>query len=199
MSNAEATIPKPRRRQVRRCVRAAVRLGAPLLFVAIGAVWLLSLRWDLRFGVYTPARVPRGVVWTQYHFDVADDFVEFTRYKGQVTERDEPVYVRVGWQAWRKAARPKIPRNLPFAIPVGPSPWMLRWSRPGEPLMVAVPLWMPLAGAGLPTLLVCVSCVRWLRRYRAGQCPACGYDLMGLKEGACCPECGKPVVEAAAG
>jgi hypothetical protein len=53
---------------------------------------------------------------------------------------------------------------------------------------VFVPVWMPLAIAAFPTALL------WWRgrRYAAGQCQNCGYDLTGNVSGVC-PECGTPL------
>lgn len=63
---------------------------------------------------------------------------------------------------------------------------------PGEIyFLIELPLWMPLlAGLGLAGL-------GWRARWRDAseramgpRCEVCGYSLVGLKEGAGCPECG---------
>jgi len=53
-------------------------------------------------------------------------------------------------------------------------------------LSVILPLWIPFAGAALPTALLL-----WTDKSRkAGLCPVCGYELTGNTTGVC-PECGK--------
>lgn len=54
---------------------------------------------------------------------------------------------------------------------------------------VSIPLWMPLALIGLPTVLLF-----WRDRGRIppGHCQKCGYDLTGNVSGVC-PECGERI------
>jgi predicted amidophosphoribosyltransferase len=52
-----------------------------------------------------------------------------------------------------------------------------------------IPWWVPtLAAAVLPTLSLCRYCRRRRRRWTAGLCLACGYDLRASPDR--CPECG---------
>jgi hypothetical protein len=57
----------------------------------------------------------------------------------------------------------------------------------------AFPIWMPLAAAAFPAMILWWPQVRSLRsifRKPKGICRKCGYDLKGLAAGAVCPECG---------
>lgn len=53
---------------------------------------------------------------------------------------------------------------------------------------VTIPLWLPFLLVLLPTILL------WWRdrRFPAGYCPKCGYDLRGAASSGC-SECGKPI------
>jgi hypothetical protein len=88
------------------------------------------------------------------------------------------VALAAGW-SWRL---PHLHRNLP-AYTRGISPSIL------------VPLWLVLLVTAVPTLwLWC----RDLRRFPAGHCCKCGYDLTGNVSGRC-PECGRAVEAKAEG
>jgi hypothetical protein len=73
-----------------------------------------------------------------------------------------------------------------------PAQWWPRYHpRPGlgGAWLVKVPLWIPMIGCALPTVLL------WWhdrRRILAGECRRCGYDLTGNVSGRC-PECGVAV------
>ena len=69
--------------------------------------------------------------------------------------------------------------------------WRFRWSRSGRFYQGQVPLWLPALLALLATATAWRTDAKYLRRTRAGLCPACGYDRAGLVAGAVCPECGK--------
>lgn len=66
------------------------------------------------------------------------------------------------------------------------SPWP--WQYEIGPLIVVV--WMPV---GLITMFWALDRLGWLpRRYEAGHCKQCGYNLTGNVSGVC-PECGTKV------
>lgn len=56
---------------------------------------------------------------------------------------------------------------------------------------LVLPLWMPLAAAGLPAALLLWLDRRSRRWAREGACTKCGYLRAGLATGAACPECGR--------
>ncbi len=51
-------------------------------------------------------------------------------------------------------------------------------------------------GTGLSAATAVVSIARRRRRRLSGQCPSCGYNLIDLGPGICCPECGASDVPA---
>jgi hypothetical protein len=53
---------------------------------------------------------------------------------------------------------------------------------------ITVPLWMPLAAIGGPTLLA--ARIWWRLRSLSSGCPSCGYSRAGLGATHPCPECG---------
>ena len=58
----------------------------------------------------------------------------------------------------------------------------------GKWIEIGIPLWFVMLVSATPAILI------WWRTRRVppGLCRNCRYDLAGLKEGAVCPECGKP-------
>jgi hypothetical protein len=68
--------------------------------------------------------------------------------------------------------------------------WLPTWGRSTGGAEVIVPLWTPLALAGLPAVLLwrADGCRR--ARARHGRCASCDYDRRGLARAAACPECG---------
>ena len=66
--------------------------------------------------------------------------------------------------------------------------WLPTWYEGARLTLVIIPLWMPLAAVGVPTVFLWY---RRRRRRREGHCQACGYNLTGLPEPRC-PECGRP-------
>ena len=69
--------------------------------------------------------------------------------------------------------------------------WRMRPFSGGADIGTRIPLWVIAAVTAIPAM--------WLRRmwhehsrFGSGQCPSCGYSLVGNRSGVC-PECGKPV------
>jgi hypothetical protein len=181
-----------RRKSWRQVSLAVIRRLGPLLFLLFGCAWLLSLRWGVRLALHVPNRTGHRVAWTQRYLELAGGLLQYSRYTGVPSEAAKLASIRLGCDTWR------IPRPIPgrtggFAPPKVSSPWEVRWSRPGEPPFVVIPLWIPVGTFGLASLPALISVIRALRRFKQGQCPSCGYDLTGLVPGDRCPECGKPV------
>ena len=84
---------------------------------------------------------------------------------------------------WRVDDRPRVLRGwLPSYSGGRIQGGKLAW-------IVQLPLWIPFLLFALPTALL------WYldrRRYPAGRCQRCGYDLTGNVSGRC-PECGTPI------
>ncbi len=86
----------------------------------------------------------------------------------------------VAWGAWR----PDCVRGF---VLTGPR-YLFLWSPlvgSGGGSTLRLPLWIPLLGAGVPTVFL----IRAARRPNPGCCPSCGYDRTGAASSAC-PECG---------
>lgn len=60
--------------------------------------------------------------------------------------------------------------------------------RPAKSELYVLPLWIPLLAA---IILLVLAPARRAKRFPAGRCQECGYDLTGNISGRC-PECGKP-------
>lgn len=63
-------------------------------------------------------------------------------------------------------------------------------------VVVAIPLWIPLALFATPPAFALWSTRLRRLRIEAGRCPRCGYDLAGNTTGVC-PECGNKIGSAA--
>ncbi len=83
----------------------------------------------------------------------------------------------LGWSFWGPTGVDSRPVLLPH-----------RYSSPGFPLRIAIPLWIPLLIFAVPTFILW----RRDRRHPPGHCQRCGYDLTGNVSGRC-PECGEAV------
>jgi len=70
-------------------------------------------------------------------------------------------------------------------IGVGRSRWSVIWWFDVPALYPMTAVWIPLVAVLIPTSLLCLPC----RRFPAGHCQECGYDLTGNVSGVC-PECG---------
>jgi hypothetical protein len=69
--------------------------------------------------------------------------------------------------------------------------WLPSYTERSGIKMLAVPLWLIALPSGAGSFLLWRSLRRERLRAPLKPCPKCGYSLVGLAEGAACPECGK--------
>lgn len=78
-------------------------------------------------------------------------------------------------------------------LPGAPEPqdvWMPTPFVPVRPLAIGMIANTMLYSTLVALVVLAPGAWRVWRRERRGSCVGCGYDLAGLGEGACCPECG---------
>lgn len=71
--------------------------------------------------------------------------------------------------------------------------WRIRWEKSRFVFNLAVPIWLFVALAALPTIAAWRVGARVNRRLRSGCCLNCGYDRRGIPQDAVCPECSHEV------
>ncbi len=71
------------------------------------------------------------------------------------------------------------------------SRWLVSWSGGVADWRLDIPLWVLTAVTLLGTAAAWHLDTLARRRARAGFCPKCNYDRVGLAAGAVCPECGR--------
>ena len=96
----------------------------------------------------------------------------------------QDIGVRWFWGGPRNIRSLFSQRALPVFRWTGPYSWG-SWGTVSR----VIPLWLVQALCGVPAILLWAVWWRTRRRYAAGRCQACGYNLTGNVSGRC-PECG---------
>lgn len=165
---------KPHTRSVGGRVRRAAKWAGLAACVVIACCWAASFKWELWRG---HIRSLVGLDFSSCALRSGGFVVMDCRGDGGFDP--SPTRTGVSWDL--RPARGVTVNWRPHVRAVG-----LPWA-PEHSFFVIVPLWLPFLCFVFPT-----AWFWWRDRrgVRPNQCPACGYDLVGLASGAVCPECG---------
>lgn len=164
-------MPSPRRTsRLFRCTKWACTILAGVMVVAwVGSGWYAC--WWERQGQWP-------------HFSLFG-------HKGAISgavgnEQFFPNLVPGSFNEFRWAVADPLATDLAWA-------WKPRWHSEGNHrFYVVIPLWLPALVFAVPAAWMWRVDVKRRRAARVGCCATCGYSLLGLGEGAACPECGVP-------
>ncbi len=173
--------PRPNRSRPRRLLTAAAAftLVASVFVGFASGFWHYECRWwdgngfSCRYFSIARGRIEAGRTDLFRVMDAGP--AESLKYQPEVSWR---------WRWRRWADRPMV-----FFRPYWAAPDMnLDW-------IVSIPLWIPGVLSAAVLVPPVLRTARRRRRFKAGRCPRCGYDLAGLAPAAVCPECGRSPAE----